>query len=126
MVRRILVIIGSLAAVAAYSQPEVTHSSDVVVPIADGAMTEAMKDVSGIPVTDPSCVITGQNDHQETVQDGPWTGLEKTVHVENYKCGDGSGWTRATYKMPDCKIVRRKGKLYVINKKNPRFKQRQG
>jgi len=24
----------------------------------------------------------------------------------------------------DCKIVRRKGKLYVINKKNPRFKQR--
>ena len=26
----------------------------------------------------------------------------------------------------DCKIVRRKGRLYVINKKNPRFKQRQG
>lgn len=26
----------------------------------------------------------------------------------------------------DCKIVRRKGKIYVINKKNPRFKQRQG
>ncbi|HEY8366342.1 type B 50S ribosomal protein L36 [Eudoraea sp.] len=26
----------------------------------------------------------------------------------------------------DCKIVRRKGTLYVINKKNPRFKQRQG
>jgi len=26
----------------------------------------------------------------------------------------------------DCKIVRRKGKLYVINKKNPRYKQRQG
>jgi large subunit ribosomal protein L36 len=26
----------------------------------------------------------------------------------------------------DCKIVRRKGILYVINKKNPRFKQRQG
>jgi len=26
----------------------------------------------------------------------------------------------------DCKIVRRKGKLYVVNKKNPRFKQRQG
>lgn len=26
----------------------------------------------------------------------------------------------------DCKIVRRKGKVYVINKKNPRFKQRQG
>jgi large subunit ribosomal protein L36 len=26
----------------------------------------------------------------------------------------------------DCKVVRRKGKLFVINKKNPRFKQRQG
>lgn len=25
----------------------------------------------------------------------------------------------------DCQIVRRKGKLYVINKKNPKFKQRQ-
>jgi large subunit ribosomal protein L36 len=27
---------------------------------------------------------------------------------------------------PECKIVRRKGVLYVINKKNPKFKQRQG
>jgi len=26
----------------------------------------------------------------------------------------------------DCKIVRRKGKIYIINKKNPRLKQRQG
>lgn len=26
----------------------------------------------------------------------------------------------------DCKIVRRKGRLYVINKTKPRFKQRQG
>ena len=26
----------------------------------------------------------------------------------------------------DCKIVRRKDRLYVINKQNPRFKQRQG
>lgn len=26
----------------------------------------------------------------------------------------------------ECKIVRRKGRLYSINKKNPRFKQRQG
>ncbi len=24
----------------------------------------------------------------------------------------------------DCKLIRRNGKLYVINKKNPRFKQR--
>ena len=27
---------------------------------------------------------------------------------------------------PECKIVRRKRTLYVVNKKNPRFKQRQG
>ncbi len=27
---------------------------------------------------------------------------------------------------PDDKIVRRKGKVYIINKKNPRFKQKQG
>jgi len=26
----------------------------------------------------------------------------------------------------NCKIVRRKGRLYVINKKNPKFKARQG
>ncbi len=26
----------------------------------------------------------------------------------------------------DCKIVRRKGKIYIINKKTPKFKQRQG
>ena len=26
----------------------------------------------------------------------------------------------------DCKIVRSKGDVYVINKKNPKFKQRQG
>ena len=27
---------------------------------------------------------------------------------------------------PNDKIVRRHGKVYVINKKNPKFKQRQG
>ena len=26
----------------------------------------------------------------------------------------------------DCRMVRRKGRIYVINKKNPRFKARQG
>ena len=25
---------------------------------------------------------------------------------------------------PECKIVRRNGRLYVINKKNPKYKQR--
>ncbi|MCF0183992.1 MAG: 50S ribosomal protein L36 [Bacteroidaceae bacterium] len=36
--------------------------------------------------------------------------------------------TRASIKKrnADCKIVRRKGRLYVINKKNPKFKTRQG
>ncbi|HAT48370.1 MAG TPA: 50S ribosomal protein L36 [Flavobacteriales bacterium] len=36
--------------------------------------------------------------------------------------------TRASIKKrtTDCKIVRRKGRLYVINKKNPKMKQRQG
>ncbi|MCS6903877.1 MAG: 50S ribosomal protein L36 [Bacteroidia bacterium] len=27
---------------------------------------------------------------------------------------------------PECIIVRRKGRVYVINKKNPKYKQRQG
>jgi large subunit ribosomal protein L36 len=26
----------------------------------------------------------------------------------------------------DCVLVKRKGRIYVINKKNPKFKQRQG
>lgn len=26
----------------------------------------------------------------------------------------------------DCRIIRRKGRVYIINKKNPRFKARQG
>lgn len=26
----------------------------------------------------------------------------------------------------DCKIIKRKGRIYVINKKNPKCKQRQG
>ncbi len=26
----------------------------------------------------------------------------------------------------DCKVIRRKGRVYVINKKNPKLKQRQG
>ncbi len=27
---------------------------------------------------------------------------------------------------PEDKMVRRKGRLYIVNKKNPKFKQRQG
>ena len=36
--------------------------------------------------------------------------------------------TKASLKKrtPDCFIVRRKGRLFLINKKNPKFKVRQG
>ncbi len=34
--------------------------------------------------------------------------------------------TSVKKRSPNCKIVRRKGRLYIINKKNPRLKQRQG
>ena len=27
---------------------------------------------------------------------------------------------------PDCKVVRRKGRVYIINKTNPRYKAKQG
>jgi large subunit ribosomal protein L36 len=27
---------------------------------------------------------------------------------------------------PECIIVRRKGRVYIVNKKNPKYKQRQG
>lgn len=33
---------------------------------------------------------------------------------------------RSLKKMPGAQVVRRKGVTYVINKKNPRFKARQG
>lgn len=26
----------------------------------------------------------------------------------------------------DCRLIRRRGRIYIINKKNPRFKARQG
>ena len=38
------------------------------------------------------------------------------------KCSLKSAKTRGK----DCKLVRRKGRIYVINKKNPRMKARQG
>ena len=33
---------------------------------------------------------------------------------------------RALKKIPEAKIVRRRGRAFVINKKNPRMKARQG
>ncbi|HNS18466.1 MAG TPA: 50S ribosomal protein L36 [Bacteroidales bacterium] len=34
--------------------------------------------------------------------------------------------TSVKKRSPECKIVRRKGRIYIINKKNPKLKQRQG
>ena len=34
--------------------------------------------------------------------------------------------TSVKKRSPECIVVRRKGVVYVINKKNPKFKQRQG
>ena len=34
--------------------------------------------------------------------------------------------TSVKKRTPECKVVRRKGVIFVINKKNPKFKQRQG
>ena len=51
-------------------------------------------------------------------------GHEITAHIS----GKMRMKTRASLKKrsADCKIVRRKGRLFVINKKNPKFKMRQG
>ncbi len=34
--------------------------------------------------------------------------------------------TSVKKRSPECKVVRRKGRVYIINKKNPKFKMRQG
>ncbi len=52
----------------------------------------------------------------------------KETKLINFKYTDKPMKVRASVKKrtPDSKIVRRKGRLYVINKKNPKYKQRQG
>ena len=52
-----------------------------------------------------------------------WLKLELLIDIKNKKMK-----VRASVKKrsDECKIVKRKGRLYVINKKNPKFKQRQG
>ncbi|GAB1358634.1 hypothetical protein MASR1M31_04130 [Porphyromonadaceae bacterium] len=58
--------------------------------------------------------------------------LHTTLPKDEYRLGTNKNIiamkVRASLKKrtPDCKIVRRKGRLYVINKKNPKYKQRQG
>ena len=50
------------------------------------------------------------------------------VEMSPYDLSKGRIAFRASLKKrtPDCIIVRRKGRLYVINKKNPKYKVRQG
>jgi large subunit ribosomal protein L36 len=59
------------------------------------------------------------------------------VPVSNARVTDGKRQEDQTMKVlkslksakrrhKDCRVVRRKGRLYVINKTNPRFKARQG
>jgi large subunit ribosomal protein L36 len=52
----------------------------------------------------------------------------RTVGANSQQPKDQTMKVRASIKKrsADCKIVKRKGKLFVINKKNPRYKQRQG
>ena len=52
-----------------------------------------------------------------------WQRLELLIDTKKKKMK-----VRASVKKrsDECKIVKRKGRLYVINKKNPKFKQRQG
>ena len=45
-----------------------------------------------------------------------------SLHIMKVLCSLKSAKNRDK----DCKLVRRKGRIYVINKKNPRMKARQG
>jgi len=52
------------------------------------------------------------------VPDGPVPGQEDTVKVRNS--------LKALKAIPGAQVVRRRGRVFVINKKDPRFKARQG
>ena len=49
----------------------------------------------------------------------PWLYEEPTMKVRN-------SLRSAKTRDKNCQIVKRKGRIYLINKKNPRFKARQG
>lgn len=51
---------------------------------------------------------------------------EESLLDTNKKTKDMKVRASIKKRTPECKIVRRKGRLYVINKKNPKYKQRQG
>ena len=48
------------------------------------------------------------------------------IEMSPYDLTKGRIAFRYKKRTPDSKIVRRHGRLYVINKKNPKYKQRQG
>ena len=52
--------------------------------------------------------------------------LSKGRIVYRYKQTDMKVKTSIKKRSADCKLIRRKGVLFVINKKNPKYKQRQG
>jgi large subunit ribosomal protein L36 len=51
---------------------------------------------------------------------------QSLIFYKNKKMQIKSSLKSAKARDKHCQIVKRKGKLYVINKKNPRFKARQG
>jgi large subunit ribosomal protein L36 len=52
--------------------------------------------------------------------------VRKAPHFEGMHMKVLSSLKSAKKRDKDCRVVRRKGRVYVINKKNPRFKARQG
>ena len=55
-----------------------------------------------------------------------WRAMSSKLKAQGSKLKNMKVRASIKKRSADCKIVRRKGKLYVINKKNPRFKQKQG
>ena len=53
---------------------------------------------------------------------GPWAGLAPEGSVMKVR----NSLRSLKKRDKDCRVIRRKGRVYVINKKNPRLKARQG
>jgi large subunit ribosomal protein L36 len=57
---------------------------------------------------------------------GPALGVTPEPANEDKKMKVVNSLKTAKLREKGCRVVRRKGRVYVINKKNPRFKARQG
>ena len=70
------------------------------------------------------CALTTPGSHTigPPLKFGPTTG--RLSRVETMKIRNSLKSLKGRDK--DCRVIRRKGRVYVINKKNPRFKARQG